>query len=241
MISVCIATYNGKEELRRQLDSIYVQLSEEDEIVISDDNSTDGTRDLVEEYIHRDDVRPKVRLLEGPCKGSPIPNFENALKHAKGNYIFLSDQDDKWMPNKVKVMMQALQHSCCVVSDCVVTDGELNVKASSFYELNATKTGWMHNLFFKNGYLGCCMAFRRCVLEKSLPFPTHTPMHDIWIGNIAAMYYDVKFINDKLIYFCRHDHNNSDTARKSTATLFEKIGFRLIVVKNLLAKYLRKK
>lgn len=140
------------------------------------------------------------------------------------------------MPNKVEVMMKALQHSSCVVSDCVVTDGSLNVTAPSFYELNRTRAGWMYNLFVKNGYLGCCMAFRRCVLEKSLPFPKHTPMHDIWIGNIAAMYYDVCFINDRLISFCRHDHNASDTARKSTSSFLQKIGYRFIVVKDLIMK-----
>lgn len=236
MISVCIATYNGKEELRRQLDSIYPQLSVDDEIVISDDNSTDGTRELIKTYIDNDACLPKVYLIDGPSLHSPIPNFENALKNAKGDYIFLSDQDDQWMPNKVEVMMKALQQSSCVVSDCVVTDGALNVTAASFYELNRTRAGWMYNLFVKNGYLGCCMAFRRCVLEKSLPFPKHTPMHDIWIGNIAAMYYDVCFINDRLISFCRHDHNASDTARKSTSSFLQKIGYRFIVVKDLIMK-----
>ena len=152
MISVCIATYNGKEELRRQLDSIYPQLSVDDEIVISDDNSTDGTRELIKTYIDNDACLPKVYLIDGPSLHSPIPNFENALKNAKGDYIFLSDQDDQWMPNKVEVMMKALQQSSCVVSDCVVTDGSLNVTAPSFYELNRTRAGWMYNLFVKNGY-----------------------------------------------------------------------------------------
>ena len=241
MISVCIATYNGKEELRRQLDSIYPQLSAEDEIVISDDNSTDGTRELIESYMHREDVEPQVRLIDGPCLHSPIPNFENALRNSKGDYIFLSDQDDQWMPNKVEVIMRALQQSCCVVSDCVVTDGNLRVIAPSFYQLNVTRPGWMYNLLRKNGYLGCCMAFRRCVLERSLPFPKHTPMHDIWIGNVAAMYFDVNFIDDKLINFCRHDHNASDTARKSTASLIKKIGFRVVVIKDLLLSCFRRR
>ena len=65
MISVCIATYNGKEELRRQLDSIYPQLSVDDEIVISDDNSTDGTRELIKTYIDNDACLPKVYLIDG--------------------------------------------------------------------------------------------------------------------------------------------------------------------------------
>ena len=236
MISVCIATYNGKEELRRQLDSIYPQLSVDDEIVISDDNSTDGTRELIKTYIDNDACLPKVYLIDGPSLHSPIPNFENALKNAKGDYIFLSDQDDQWMPNKVEVMMKALQQSSCVVSDCVVTDGSLNVTAPSFYELNRTRAGWMYNLFVKNGYLSCCMAFRRCVLEKSLPFPKHTPMHDIWIGNIAAMYFDVVFIPEKLIYYRRHGHNATPTGGDSVTNAWQKFTYRWNVIVSLIRR-----
>lgn len=228
MISVCIATYNGEKLLRQQLDSILPELSAGDEIVISDDNSTDCTRDIINSY-----NSPFIRLIEGPCKGSPIPNFENALQHAKGEYIFLSDQDDVWVPGKVKIMLAALEKSHCVVSDCYVTDGHLNVTSDSFYALNNTRPGFLYNLLRKNGYLGCCMAFRRDVLEKSLPFPDDTPMHDIWIGNIAALRFDVTFIPDKLIYFRRHNHNASVTARKSTYSVKQKLGFRWSIIRHL--------
>lgn len=233
MISVCIASYNGVAEIGRQLDSIIPQLSDGDEVVISDDGSTDGTRELIRKYPSK-----LIRLIDGPSLGSPVPNFENALRHAKGDYIFLSDQDDKWLPNKVEVTMAALREHSCVVSDCFVTDGALKPLHPSFYALNKTRPGWMYNLLRKNGYLGCCMAFRRSVLEKSLPFPPRTPMHDIWIGNVAAMYFDVAFIPERLIYFCRHDHNASDTARKSQASVREKLSFRWVTVMALLRKRL---
>lgn len=236
MITVCIATYNGVHELRRQLDSILPQLGAGDEVIISDDRSTDGTREMIAQY-----RSPLIRLIDGPAQGSPVPNFENALRHAQGDYIFLSDQDDQWLPNKVEVMVQALQSAACVVSDCYVTDEHLTVKHPSFFALNHTRPGWLYNLFVKNGYLGCCMAFRRSVLERALPFPKRTPMHDIWIGNIAAMYFDVKFIPERLIHFCRHDHNASDTARKSTASFLEKLKFRWVVLCGLVQTCCRKR
>ena len=235
MISVCIATYNGEKEIKRQLDSILLQLSGEDEVIISDDNSIDKTRSIILSYND-----PRIKLLGGPCLGSPIPNFENALKHAKGDYIFLSDQDDVWLPNKVEVMLDALKSYACVVSDCFVTDSALNITCDSFYKLNNTRKSWFNNLLIKNGYLGCCMAFSRKVLEKSLPFPANIPMHDIWIGNIAAMYFNTVFIPDKLIYFCRHDHNASVTARRSTYSSFKKLQFRLSMVCNLFLTFFRK-
>ena len=96
MISVCIATYNGGKTIHTQLASILSQLGENDEVVISDDHSTDNTLDIIRAF-----NSPIVRIVEGPVKGSPIPNFENALQHSKGDIIFLADQDDKWVENKV--------------------------------------------------------------------------------------------------------------------------------------------
>lgn len=231
MISVCIATYNGEKYIAEQLRSIAVQLGEGDEIVISDDLSQDGTLDIIKNL-----NLPMVRVVKGPCLRSPIPNFEHALREAKGDYIFLCDQDDVWEPNKVECMMKALKHADCVVSDCWVTDGNLKVKADSFYVLNRTRTGKFYNLFLKNGYLGCCMAMHRRVVERSLPFPKNIPMHDIWIGNVAAFNFKVAFIPDRLIRFRRHDCNNSVTAKKSHYSLMRKMEFRWVVLKELMKR-----
>ena len=97
MISVCIATYNGAATISAQLTSIIPQLSPEDEIIISDDRSSDNTIEVIQTL-----KCPLIRIIQGPAAGSPIPNFENALKAAKGDYIFLSDQDDKWKPQRYK-------------------------------------------------------------------------------------------------------------------------------------------
>ncbi len=225
MISVCIATYNGSRVIREQLESIIPQLGASDEIVISDDASTDNTLSIIADL-----SCPLIRIVQGPCAGSPQKNFENALREAKGDIIFLSDQDDRWAEDKVAVMLKALKKADCVVSDCYVTDGDMNVTAESFYKHNGTRIGRYYNLICRNGYLGCCMAFRRCVLEKSLPFPKKVPMHDIWIGNIAAFTHTLTFIPEKLIYFRRNDKNASSTAGESRFSLMQKIHFRLYTI-----------
>ena len=96
MISVCMAIYNGEKYIKEQIDSILMQLSNEDELVISDDSSNDRTLDIIAEY---NDRRIKV-LHHIPAIGNSFvkakANFENALSVAKGDYIFLSDQDDVW-------------------------------------------------------------------------------------------------------------------------------------------------
>ena len=229
MISVCIATYNGEKFIKEQIDSILRQLSLDDEIIVSDDGSTDDTISII---ISIDDKR--IRIIEGPRKHSPTLNFECAMKEAKGDYIFLADQDDVWKPNKVEVCFKWLQNYDCVVSDAEVTDSNLNPLYPSLYAIMQVRQGCIYNTIWKNGYTGCCMAFRRNILDASLPFPKNIPMHDIWIGNVAAYKYKVKFIPDKLIYFRRHENTISCNGKGSRFSLCQKIKFRINTIYNVI-------
>ena len=234
MISVCIATYNGERFIREQIDSILRQLSSDDEIIVSDDGSTDDTISIINSI---DDKR--IRVIEGPRKQSPTSNFECALKASKGDYIFMSDQDDVWKPNKVKICMEWLQRYDCVVSDAEVTDSSLNPLYPSLYAIMQVRQGRIYNTIWKNGYTGCCMAFRRNVLEASLPFPKDIPMHDIWIGNVAAYKYNVMFIPDTLIYFRRHEDTTSCNGKGSKFSILQQIKFRWSVIKNIANLYIK--
>jgi len=234
MISVCITTYNGEKFISQQLCSILNQIGAGDEIIISDDGSSDATLNVVKSLCDN-----RIRIIKGPQKNSPTLNFENALCHAKGDYIFLSDQDDVWKENKVAVCMKWMKDYDCVVSDAEMVDEHLNVIEKSYFYVHGTRHGKIYNTLIKNGYMGCCMAFTRRVLEASLPFPKDIPLHDIWIGNVAAYKYNVKFINDKLVMFRCHSNNNSFTARKKSGySIFRMFIIRWKVVKNLLIKIL---
>ena len=232
MISVCVATYNGEKFIREQIDSILCQLSSDDEIIVSDDGSTDGTIVIINCIGDK-----RIRIIEGPRKHSPTFNFENALKEAKGDYIFLADQDDVWKTNKVEVCMKWLQKYDCVVSDAEVTDSNLNPLYPSLYAIMQVRQGHIYNTVWKNGYTGCCMAFRRNVLEASLPFPKDIPMHDIWIGNVAAYKYNVKFIPDKLILFRRHKETISCNGKGSKYSIWQQMKFRWSIIKNIANLY----
>ena len=229
MISVCIATYNGEKFIKEQIDSILRQLSLDDEIIVSDDGSTDDTISII---ISIDDKR--IRIIEGPRKHSPILNFENALKEAKGEFVFLADQDDLWKPNKVETCMKWLKKYYCVVSDAEVTDSKLNPLHHSLYAIMQVRQGRIYNTIWKNGYTGCCMAFRCNVLEASLPFPKNIPMHDIWIGNVAAYKYNVKFISDKLVLFRRHEDTISCNGKGSRFSLWQQLKFRINTIYHII-------
>lgn len=222
MISVCIAAYNGEKYIERQLMSILCQLGDKDEIVVSDDGSSDNTLDVISRIGDK-----RIKIVDGAHRHSPIWNFEKALQCAEGNYIFLADQDDEWLPGKVETCLRYLQDYDCIVSDNIVVDGNSNVICDSFFALNRMHQGKYYNLLIRNNYIGCCMAFNRNVLERVLPFPNNIPLHDIWIGNVAAFNFRLKFIPEKLIKFYRHEGTSSTTGRKSSFTIASQLKIRL--------------
>jgi len=228
MISVCIPTYNGEKYICQQLQSILPQLSEIDEVIVSDDRSTDRTLDIVKSF---NDSR--VKIYTNTNNQGVVFNIENALMRAKGTMIFLSDQDDVWIENKVETCLQYLTSADLVVSDCYVTDESLNIVSDSFYEINKSKFNRL-NAFVRNPYLGCCIAFNSKVLNDILPFPKKIPMHDIWIGNVAAFVYQVKFIPEKLIYYRRHTSNSSTASSPTKASVYEQFKYRFYILVPLL-------
>ena len=205
-VSVALAAYNGEEFIKEQINSILPQLSAEDEIVISLDLSTDGTREMICFIAEKD---PRVRLLDGPGRGV-IKNFENAIKNCKNDIIFLCDQDDVWLDNKVERVKKEFTDpkTVLVLHDARVVDRDLNTVENSFFEHRKTGTGIVKNLI-KNTYMGCCMAFRRQCRDYLLPIPENIPMHDQWIGLMCERHGKVELINEPLILYRRHGSNVS--------------------------------
>ncbi len=204
-----MASYNGEKYIRSQIDSILTCLSETDELIVSDDNSTDRTREIVREYAQK---HPQtVRLLNGPGKGL-LKNFENALSAARGDIIFFADQDDIWTEDKIRRTLSAFEEnpSCAaIVHDAQFVDADDRAVDETFFRLRKSRTGMFKN-WVRNSYVGCCMAFRKEVAEQALPFPDKVEMHDWWVGLVVEKFFRAAFIPDRLIRYRRHDSNVTD-------------------------------
>jgi len=229
MISVCIPTFNGEKYIQRQLDSMLAQLGLDDEVVISDDSSTDRTIGIIKEY---NDSR--IKLFENCTFKSPIFNLENALKEAKGDYIFLADQDDIWLPHKIRQTVEQFRRFDLVVCNGFIIDQDENVIHPSYFEWKGSRKGFLKNLA-KNSYLGCSIAFNRKILNKVLPFPKHIIMHDLWIGLIGEAIGRVHFISEPLFCYRRHDDNYTAAISKDDSELSDfgfwfKIWYRVVMV-----------
>jgi glycosyltransferase involved in cell wall biosynthesis len=207
-ISVCMATYNGERFLRRQLETILAQLGPADELVISDDGSTDGTLALIREF-----ADPRLRLFAGQSFRSPIFNFEFALKQATGDILVLADQDDVWLENKLELVRERFAARpagpyLLALDGYVVDENEAVLHDSIFAKLKAGP-GLLKNLF-DNRYLGCCLAFSRELLTAALPFPRHIPMHDMWLGQLCERIGTTEFVPVKTIKYRKHGASLTD-------------------------------
>lgn len=234
-ISVCIPLFNGEKYIAAQLQSILSQLDESDEVIVSDDGSTDGSRAAIE-ALHDS----RIKIIDGPCLGNPAQNVANALLAAQGNYLFLADQDDVWMPNKVVLVLEQLKHFDLVLHDCQVTNEKLEVLFPSFFEMHGSRPGFWQN-WWRNHFLGCCMAFRREILNKALPFPQPLPMHDSWLGLVASAWYSVTFIPEPLLLYRRHGQNASTTSAPSSRNKMAQISDRFWLLTGFIYTLWRRK
>lgn len=232
-----MATYNGAAFVEEQLRSILAQLGENDEIIVSDDGSTDATVAVI-----RAVNDPRIRLLPPHEPLGSTRNFYRALDAAQGNIIFLSDQDDVWLPGRVERCLKELEKANLVVTDCQVVDESLQVIYPSLFRLYGLREGLWHNLL-RCGFYGSLMAMRRSVVERAKPWPKNDELikHDWWLGMVAEKTGTVRFVDDRQYVLYRR-HQGTETSvdarlmRRSKRSLKTKIVARLCMAKEILLK-----
>lgn len=208
-ISVCIATYNGEKYISEQIDSILSQLSEADEIIISDDHSTDNTLAIINGLQDK-----RIKFYTNVNTKGVIGNFANAISKANGDLVFLCDQDDIWRNDKVSVLLQQFndQNVTLVLSNALLVNKDGKSLEKSIFNKPVSESSLLKH-FVKSSFLGCAMAFRKNSVPKVFPIPENVPMHDWWIGMLHLYYGKVRYINQDLLYYRRHDNNVTSTKR----------------------------
>lgn len=234
-ISVAMISYNGEKYIREQLDSILGQLTERDEVVISDDGSTDRTPEILKSYQESDS---RVKMIQGPRKGVK-KNVEHVLSQCNGIYIFLADQDDIWMPHKVERVLEAFEGQECslVIHDAkVFRQVPEEIVMESFLEFRKGKPGAVKNIW-KNSYIGCCMAFKQELVNKVVPIPGNIEMHDQWIGILNDVYFKKSyFLREPLLLYRRHGDNTSSMKHYGLGKMLKN---RVIFCGNLLGRIIQ--
>jgi glycosyltransferase involved in cell wall biosynthesis len=213
-ISIALCTYNGERYLQEQLDSILSQTILPDEVIICDDQSADSTWSILENF--KEQAKFEVCLIKNDENLGSTRNFAKAISLCSGDIVFLSDQDDVWLPCKLEVISAVFdsdQDVGMVFSDAFVTDEYLEPYPLSLWQYvgfdenvqSILFQGGLASKLATNSYVtGATMAFRkkwRILLE---PFP-EVWIHDEWITFVTDLVSHVKFVSQKLIKYRKHE------------------------------------
>ena len=214
-ISIALATYNGSNYLQAQLDSCLAQTRQLDELVVTDDDSTDDTCEILEKFAEKAPF--KVILHRTDHNYGYAGNFNQALLNTTGDLVFLGVQDDVWFPDKIERIAAIAandQHSLVFMNDAAITDAYLG-------ETGLTKIGQIKSAGYKmdSFVMGCCAAVKRELLDICLPIPEGFPSHDDWIMRIADGMGRKRVVTEVLQYYRRHGDNESQAMFNSTTAV----------------------
>lgn len=243
MISVCVATYNGEAFVEEQLASILKQLSCHDEVVICDDGSKDKTLQIINNINDH-----RIRLFLNEHNLGHVANFERLITLARGDIIFLSDQDDIWVPGKVGMAMNFFTSR----SDVLMYHhgyGLIDINGQEIEGGTRWRTGlrfgipFLFREFIKPTLFGSCLAFRKPVIDLLIPFPKVVYAHDHWATIIGALAGGIFYDSNPLVRRRIHGSNLSPDrglgvmfrlrVRILYLTMFFSAGFRLMYRKIL--------
>ena len=207
-VSVVLCAYNGEQFISQQIESILNQSILPDELIISDDCSSDLTADIVSDFERN--YPTIIRFFQGDKNLGFIKNFEKAISLAEGEVIFLSDQDDIWFEHKIKYMLQpfiAHEDVGLVYSDAILVNSELEPTENTLFgkrkNLVVNKVRSAPMLIKGIGINGCTMAFRLALKDFVLPIEKGWG-HDHWIVFIAHAVMAVVPVTKPLMYYRRH-------------------------------------
>jgi glycosyltransferase involved in cell wall biosynthesis len=223
-----MATYNGEIFVKKQIHSILTQLTNNDELIIIDDKSNDHTIEIINEFNDK-----RIKLIVNDINIGVVKSFEKALMLTQGDIIFLSDQDDYWLSNRIDIMHNELikTNSVLLISNMLETNVQSEfsiIKAfimpRSNYFLN------IFNIFFsKSLYFGSLMCFNKNILSYILPFPDFVKAHDIYISLMANSIGKICHLNDILLL--RTNTGVNLTYKKRS--ILEKFYFKITIIQSI--------
>ena len=223
-ISVALCTYNGSRFLKEQLETIASQTVLPDELVISDDRSSDDTLAIALDFSKRSPF--PVRIFVNSEQLGPGQNFGRAISVCEGDMIALADQDDIWKPEKLARLRQVLEErpDCAYVfSDAVIAHADGRPSKASLWEevgigedwKDLSETDQLRLLLRHNLIPGSSMMFRASFKNVYLPIPSGW-MHDYWIALLGCVFSSATAISDKVYLYRRHEGQVCGVNRKSS-------------------------
>jgi glycosyltransferase involved in cell wall biosynthesis len=197
-ITVVIATYNGAKFIEEQIRSIISQSVVPSEIIVSDDNSSDETVEIILKVLR--EFPNRYVVLKNEKKIGFSGNFNRTLGYVLGDIIFFSDQDDVWFQNKIELQVKNMAcYPCLVMCDMRAVNEDLETLFSSVIKEGGSS--------IEDYCYGCSMAISKALLEIIYPVPYHIVQHDVWI-NYCANILSSKIVIEKTLQLYRRHQSN---------------------------------
>ncbi len=214
-ISIALCTYNGERFLEKQLASLAKQTRLPDEVIVCDDGSKDRTLEILETW--KKNVSFNVQIFKNEKNLNCSKNFEKSLSLCSGDVVFLCDQDDVWLPEKIERMTHCLQENPTVgvvycSAEIIDVSGErtgISRQVISQCDIARAYQYFISPITSKHlNPPGCCCAIRGSVLKQILPFHFQFP-HDAYIYLTAAALAEMVTLSDVLVLYRYHENNVS--------------------------------
>ena len=214
-VDILLATYNGEQYLKEQLDSILAQSYNEFRLLISDDASTDDTVRILKEYEEKD---TRITVFFQKENSGVIKNFEFLLERVENEYYMFSDQDDIWKEDKIEKSIKKIEETD---RDLEVVDSDLNVTYKSYWKLKGIynkikKYNNFESLYLNNFVTGCTIISKKEFIRDVLPLPNTSKfvLHDYWIPLVLSQKHKISYIEEPLIKYRQHKNNKIGSKKK---------------------------
>ena len=192
--AVAMATYNGARFITEQMDSVRRQSVSVDQVILSDDGSTDGTVQIIREYIERYHLAPAWRIRSNPKRLGYAENFRKAVEETEGDYLFFCDQDDIWEPDRVERMVAVMEESpevCVLGSEFAPFASDPSAPVISRRVLRSfCNDGHLEHVEWSPAHIfigseGCTMCLRREFMERTKKYWYPGWAHDEYAWKLA--------------------------------------------------------
>lgn len=234
LIDILLATYNGEKFLIEQIESILAQTFKDWKLLIRDDGSTDETTQIIAQYCTR--YPAKIISISDIDRNLGVTrNFERLMEFSTSSYVMFCDQDDIWLPDKIKISLYKLQAMgqqygsdipLLVYTDLVVCNEEGTLIANSFWKYQGGDPVLpldYAKALVQNNATGNTMIFNRSLVNNALPFSSDAVMHDWWLALTALYLGKINYLSDQTIMYRQHKSNVSGTKGKNILPMLQKL------------------
>lgn len=203
-VQILMSTYNGERFLREQIESLLRQSWKNVEILIRDDGSKDGTREILNEYSDKyENIQVYLESNLGVAR-----SFFELLKKSDADYVAFCDQDDIWLEKKIEAAVVKLEQEkgpALYCSNKFLVDSTGNPMKKQ--DIRKRRPG------FGNAVVECICTGCTAVMNQELAeilkekVPEHAILHDWWTYLAASYVGKVIYDEQAYIYYRQHQEN----------------------------------